>query len=249
MTYRLVLTALALALAGVAAAADPVTAVTAYPPALKLRGIDDASQLLLTGTRADGRAVDLTGAATYAVADAKVVRVASDGRVFSLAKGTTEITATVDGKTVKVPVVAESMDAPLPINFGNNVVPVFTKLGCNSGGCHGKIAGQNGFRLSLLGFDPPFDYDNLMKEARGRRVFPAAPDSSLLLTKAAGVVAHGGGKKMEVGSEEYKVLRRWIASGMPYGNPTDPTVTKVAVVPESRVIDRDGRQQLAVYAH
>ena len=116
------------------------------------------------------------------------------------------------------------MEAPLPINFANQVVPIFTKLGCNSGGCHGKIAGQNGFRLSLLGFDPTFDYDNLLKEGRGRRVFPAAPDASLLLTKASGAVAHGGGKKMDAGGEEYKIVRRWIASGMPYGEPTDPTV-------------------------
>jgi hypothetical protein len=141
------------------------------------------------------------------------------------------------------------MEAPLPINFPNHVVPIFAKLSCNSGGCHGKIAGQNGFRLSLLGFDPAFDYDNLLKEGRGRRVFPAAPDSSLLLTKMTGSVAHGGGKKTEVGSEEYKIIRRWIASGLPYGSPSDPTLTKITVYPESRVIDRKSRQQLAVYAH
>ncbi len=151
--------------------------------------------------------------------------------------------------TVKVSVTAEKMDHPLPINFANHVVPIFTKLGCSSGGCHGKIAGQNGFRLSLLGFDPKFDYDNLMKEARGRRVFPAAPEKSLLLTKATGTAAHGGGKKIEVGSEEYKIVRRWIASGMPYGEPTDPTVTKITVVPDNRVVDRNTKQQLAVYAH
>src|SRR6185312_14417729 len=105
--------------------------------------------------------------------------------------GSAEVTATFNGMTVKVPVTTEAMEAPLPINFANHVVPVFTKRGCNSGGCHGKIQGQNGFRLSLLGFDPPFDYVNPLKEARGRRVFPAAPERSLLLTKATGQVAHG----------------------------------------------------------
>jgi hypothetical protein len=141
------------------------------------------------------------------------------------------------------------MEAPLPLNFPNQVNPIFTKLSCSSGGCHGKIAGQNGFRLSLLGFDPQFDYDNLLKETRGRRVFPAAPEKSLILTKATGQVAHGGGKKMEPESEEYKIVRRWIASGMPYGSPNDPVVTRISIYPEARVVDRQSRQQLAVYAH
>ncbi len=247
---RLLAALVSLLAVGAATAADaPITAITPYPAALKLRGTDDAPQLLLTGKRADGRDVDLTAAATYAVNDAKVVRVSSEGRVFPLANGTTEITATVNGFTVKVPVTAESMLAPLPINFSNHVVPVFTKLGCNSGGCHGKIQGQNGFRLSLLGFDAAFDYDNLLKEGRGRRIFSASPDASILLSKASGTTAHGGGKKMDVNSEEYKIVRRWIASGAPYGNKTDPTIVKIAVVPESRVIDRNARQQLAVYAH
>jgi hypothetical protein len=226
-----------------------VTALSVYPTVLKLKGMDDAPQLLISGKRADGREIDLTPAASYSVSNPKVIRVEESGRVFPLMNGAAEITATVDGMTVKVSVSAEKMDTPLPINFVNHVVPIFTKLGCSSGGCHGKIAGQNGFRLSLLGFDPRFDYDNLMKEARGRRVFPAAPEKSLILTKATGTAAHGGGKKTEVGSEEYKIIRRWIASGMPYGEPSDPTVTGITVLPENRVVDRNTKQQLAVYAH
>jgi hypothetical protein len=236
------------ALAGPASAA-PVTALTAHPAALTLKGADDAPQLLVTGTRADGREVDLTAAAAYSVSDPKVVRVDAAGRVFPLANGTATVTARFEGKTVTVPVTAGQMDAPLPLNFANQVVPIFTKLGCSSGGCHGKIAGQNGFRLSLLGFDPVFDYDNLLKEGRGRRVMPSAPDASLLLTKATGRAPHGGGKKMEPDGEEYKIVRRWVASGLPYGTPSDPTVTRISVVPEARVVERKGRQQLAVYAH
>src|SRR5207253_6461722 len=91
-----------------------------------------------------------------------------------------------------------------------------TKLGCNGGGCHGKASGQNGFKISLLGFEPEVDYTALVKEARGRRVFPAAPDYSLLLRKATGQLPHGGGKRMEMGSDEYKLVRRWIAAGMPF---------------------------------
>jgi hypothetical protein len=226
-----------------------VTALSAYPPQLKLVGMDDAPQLLITGRRADGREIDLTRAVNYSVSNAAVVRVQRNGRVVPLANGQAEITATFDNLSVRVPVVAEKMEAPLPINFANHVVPIFTKLGCASGGCHGKIQGQNGFRLSLLGHDPRFDYDNLLKESRGRRVMPAAPDASLLLTKATGRVPHGGGKKMEPDSEEYKIVRRWIASGMPYGQPNDPVVTGVSVYPTQRVLDRNGQQQLVVLAH
>lgn len=232
-----------------AEAPPPVTGLLPYPSQLKLVGMDDAPQLIITGKRADGREIDLTRAVTYSVSNPAVVRVQSDGRVIPLANGTAEITASLGNLSVKVPVTAEKMEAPLPINFANQVVPIFTKLGCASGGCHGKIQGQNGFRLSLLGHDPRFDYDNLLKESRGRRVMPAAPDASLLLTKATGRVPHGGGKKMEPDSEEYKIIRRWIASGLPYGQPNDPIVTGISVYPSHRIVDRKAQQQLVVLAH
>ena len=101
-------------------------------------------------------------------------------------------------------------------------MPIFTKLGCNSGGCHGKASGQNGFKLSLLGFYPDDDYEFLVKEGRGRRLFPASPDQSLLLTKPIGKSPHGGGKRMDADSYEYRLIYRWIEQGMPYGKPEDP---------------------------
>jgi hypothetical protein len=148
-----------------------------------------------------------------------------------------------------VAVRAESIEEDLPINFGNQIVPIFTKLGCNSGGCHGKASGQNGFKLSLLGFEPEFDYNALVKEARGRRVNPAVPDQSLLLLKATGAMAHGGGKRIEAGSDEHRSIRRWIATGLPFGQPNDPVVTRISIFPEGRTLPRNGRQQFAVYAH
>ena len=250
MTRSLVALLTLAAFGTAATSADaPITAVTAYPTKLTLKGTDDAPQLVITGTRADGRVVDLTGAATYSVSSQNVARIEPSGRVLPLANGTAEITASFEGKSVKVPLIAEKMDVALPLNYPNQVNPIFTKLGCSSGGCHGKIAGQNGFRLSLLGFDPVFDYDNLLKETRGRRIFPAAPEKSLILTKATGAVPHGGGKKMDPAGEEFKIVRRWVASGAPYGTKDDPTVTKISVYPEHRVVDRQSKQQIAVYAH
>jgi hypothetical protein len=226
-----------------------VKGLTAQPPAVSLKGQDDSAQLVITAQLDAGKLQDLTGDVQYDIADAKIARVTSGGRIVPLANGSTAITARFGDKTVQVTVKAEAMDTDLPINFTNQVVPIFTKLGCNSGGCHGKSGGQNGFALSLLGFVPELDFQTLVKENRGRRLMPAAPDSSLLLLKATGQMAHAGGKRMEVGSDEYKLVRRWIASGTPFGSDKDPVVTKISVSPEHRILSRNNRQQFAVFAH
>jgi hypothetical protein len=226
-----------------------VTALSAFPTRIDLKGSDAAAQLIVTAKVGGTRLVDLSGHARYEVADRKIVRVSSSGRVIPLADGNTEITAMYGKCRVKIPVVAEAVDESLPINFGNQVVPIFTKLGCNGGGCHGKASGQNGFKLSLLGFEPDVDYSALVKEARGRRVFPASPEHSLLLLKATGTIAHGGGKRMEVDSDEYKLIRRWIASGLPFGSKDDPQVTRISIYPEKRILEHSGQQQVAVLAH
>ena len=137
----------------------------------------------------------------------------------------------------------------MPIHFANQVVPLFTKFGCNAGGCHGKASGQNGFKLSLLGFEPEDDYEYLVKENRGRRIMPAAPANSMLLLKATGTMPHGGGKRIDVDSPPYRVLYRWIEQGTPFGKPSDPVVTRIEVTPTERLLERGADQQLTVIAH
>jgi len=226
-----------------------IKSVAIHPEKVSLTGSDDAAQLVVTATLNDGRLADLTSDSQYAVVDGKSAVVLAGGRVMPRANGTSEIVVSFGGKSVRVPLVVKGMDESLPLNFTNQVVPIFTKLGCNSGGCHGKLAGQNGFRLSLLGFEPDLDFTTLVKEGRGRRLFPANPDASLFLMKATGRMPHGGGKKMDPESDEYKLVRRWIASGMPWGDEKDPKVTKITVFPEHRVLPRHSKQQFAVYAH
>ncbi|MBX3421680.1 MAG: DUF1553 domain-containing protein [Pirellulaceae bacterium] len=102
------------------------------------------------------------------------------------------------------------------IDFANDIVPIITKAGCNAGTCHAKAGGgQNGFELSLLGFEPDVDYQFIVVQGRGRRIFPAAPESSLLIRKALGEVPHGGGPRLQAGSAEYQVLVEWIRHGCP----------------------------------
>jgi hypothetical protein len=247
----LVALTLALLTASAASAAESVDvkSLSIYPTQIVLKGSDAARQLIVTGTLPGDRVTDLSGDAEYEVLDRKVARVLPGGRILPLASGSTEVIARYGSQSARATVRAEQIEDNLPINFGNQVVPVFTKLGCNSGGCHGKASGQNGFKLSLLGFEPEFDYAALVKEARGRRVNAAAPEQSLLLLKSSGTIAHGGGKRLDIGSDEYKIIRRWIAAGLPLGRPDDPVVTRISLYPEKRVLPRHGRQQFAVYAH
>src|SRR5205814_5734046 len=87
-----------------------------------------------------------------------------------------------------------------PVHFANDIVPILTKQGCNSGGCHGRASGQNGFKLSLFGYEAMEDYDHIVREGRGRRISPAAPEQSLLLLKATNTVPHNGGKRLDASS-------------------------------------------------
>ena len=133
-------------------------------------------------------------------------------------------------------------------SFVNDIVPMLTKLSCNSGGCHGKATGQNGFKLSLLGFEPDFDYTAVVKEARGRRVFPGDPDRSLLLQKAVGHVPHGGGRRLDEDSDDYRMLRQWIIAGATAPRANEPVLEALDVSPKQAVLDRDSSNQLRVLA-
>ena len=215
-----------------------------------IAGRNSSQQLIVTGTYATGQLRDLSRDVQYTAAPEGVVQIEAGGWVTPVKEGTATIRAREkSGKEAEVKVTVTNIEVDVPVNFPNEVTPVFTKYGCNGGGCHGKSGGQNGFALALLGFVPKEDYEHLVNEARGRRLFPAAPDRSLLLLKAAGVLPHGGGQRIELGSPPYNVIRRWIEQGMPYGNDDDPVVTKIEVLPREMLMERDAQQQIAVVAH
>jgi len=215
---------------------------------IRLIGRDAHQQLLVTATNDSGDSRDYTRLVHYAAQPDGVVQISSTGDVTSLRDGNAVISATTDADTATIPVTVERYDTSLPINFANQIVPVFTKAGCNSGGCHGKSSGQNGFRLSLLGFEPGEDYEHLVVESRGRRLSPAAPEHSLLLLKATGIVPHGGGKRLDPASDDYKLLARWIQQGTPVGSPSDPSVAGIEVFPAGRTLALGAEQQLLVTA-
>jgi hypothetical protein len=200
---------------------------------------------------------DVTRDATFEAADTQVAIVDSTGYVIPVADGKTEIRIHIGGQTTSVPVEVRGMAQSRAVDFSMEIVPLLNRFGCNAGGCHGKQGGQNGFQLSLFGFDTEFDYSALVKEARGRRINLSSPVDSLLLQKAVGAVPHGGGRRIAIGSEPYRLMENWIRSGAPASSPSSPRVVKLHITPRERILrsrpSEDGsragtRQQLAVIA-
>lgn len=134
------------------------------------------------------------------------------------------------------------------VRFGTDVVPILTRLGCNSGACHGKGTGQNGFKLALFGFEPELDYEALVNEARGRRLSLADPDRSLLLLKATARIPHGGGRRLEEESEDYRILRDWIAQGAIAPRSDDPRLERIELSPQEQILPINSSAQLRVMA-
>lgn len=217
--------------------------------ALHLTGRDAGLQVIVTGKYADGQQRDLTREAQYELTPADIASIDKTGYVSALKEGKARLRITVGTQSTQSELTVANIVNDVPINFANDIVPIFTRLGCNAGGCHGKSGGQNGFALSLLGFEPEEDYEYIVKEARGRRVMITAPEASLLLAKASGQMPHGGGIKLRSDSPHYRILKRWIEQATPFGSAKDPVVQRIEVLPRDRVMQQASSQQLAVIAH
>jgi hypothetical protein len=135
-----------------------------------------------------------------------------------------------------------------PPSFVNDVLPILTRYGCNQGACHGKGAGQNGFRLSLRGYAPEWDHEWLTREFLGRRISTAGPESSTLLRKAAGQAPHEGGKLLAKGDRAYTTLLNWIRAGSPGPKKDDPRVRQVKATPANLTLQPGKTARLKVEA-
>jgi len=224
------------------------TALRVSPAEVTLVGPDSVQQLLVTGMPGDDRMRDYSRRVVYESSDAAVATVSAEGVITPRGNGQAEVRIRLGDATAAVAVTVTDIAVMPPVSFSNQVLPIFTKAGCNAGGCHGKSSGQNGFKLSLLGFDARYDYDAIVKEARGRRVFPARPEQSLLVLKATAAVPHAGGRKIEPDSLEYGRLVRWIAQGTPPGSVRDPAVVRIECTPRAAALDRQAEQQVLVTA-
>ena len=223
---------------------DARAATTCSVTKVELPDAFSGQQLLVSES---GR--DVTREATYASTNPAIAKVDAKGYVTPAGDGSATVTITRGADNLEIPVTVKGFGTTgRGVDFRTEVMPLLSKHGCNAGGCHGKQSGQNGFKLSLFGFDTAFDYEAIAKEARGRRLFPANPDASLFLVKGAGKVPHGGGKRLHADSADYQVVRRWIAAGALASAPDVPKVTKLRVLPTDAVLKPEQLQQLAVIA-
>ncbi len=227
---------------------SPPQKLVVYPKDVKLVGPRDEQRLIVLGVWADGRMWDLTRTATVTSANPKIAT-AEKGVVRPVSDGTAALTVEASGATATVTVSVEKATADVPVSFAREVQPILTKAGCNAGSCHGSQHGRGGFKLSLFGFDPAFDYLQIVQSNEGRRIVPNDPERSILLAKPALVMEHGGGEKLKHNGRDYTRIRLWLEDGAPTPNAkTDPEVTKLEVFPASRLMTAGEQQQLSVTA-
>src|SRR5947208_2686110 len=215
------------------------------PNAAELNGPEARHQLLAEAS-VDGHQEDWTRAASWTSSNPKVATVDQTGLVTPVSDGAVTITAKANGQSATAALGVKGAQAAFTWSFRNHVIPVMTKIGCNSGACHGALAGKNGFKLTLRGYDPDVDYDTLTRQSDGRRVSLSSPTDSLILLKPTLTIPHGGGKRFTVNSLEYRVFAEWIAAGAPPPSESDPQIQGLEVYPASATLKTEAEQQLVV---
>jgi hypothetical protein len=213
--------------------------VDVFPADVNLKFARDKQSIVVRTTEANGVNRNVTADAQITLVDPSKARV-DKGVVYPVADGQTTLKVEYGGQAVEVPVKVEQATVEQPVSFRLDVMPVFMKNECNR--CHGAARGQDGFRLSLWGFDPAGDYYRLTHEMVGRRINLAIPEDSMLLTKATGGAPHTGGKWFEKDSEMAKTLIRWLAAGAP-DDPTDVAKpSSLEILPKKLVLESPGQQ-------
>jgi len=238
------LTAFALAalLAAPAAAGDKEPpAVSVYPAEIELSTARDRQSFVVQLTAPDGITRDVTDEAKVEIPKNLVDR---KGNVLApKADGAGEMTVTVAGRVIRVPIAVKQAAEDRPISFKLDVMPVFMRAGCNTGACHGAARGKDGFRLSLFGFDPDGDWFRLTREMSGRRISVAIPEECLLLEKSTGTVQHSGGERFKTKTELYDALLRWLNAGAPKDGADVAKPIALEFFPPKLVLEGEGASQ------
>lgn len=224
------------------------------PSGVNLDRPEASQQLLVKAQLPGGEVRDVTREAAFEIRPAGIATVDERGLVRPLSNGKAQlIIETRLGNSVEkrtLPVEVSRMTNPQPVSFRNEIIPILTKARCNSGGCHGKAEGQNGFKLSIFGFDVESDHQSLIKESRGRRVMPLTPEQSLLYLKGSARVPHGGGRKIEPGSYRDRLMLRWISEGAQLDpeNTEVARIVKIEIEPADQILLAGETQQIRVTA-
>ena len=209
----------------------------------------EARQRLVADRVRDGQHVGQVFEGLTLTSDNPDVMKVEDGFAIPVANGKTTLSARIGNEVATAEVTVTGQDEPFQWSFRNHVESIFSKAGCNSGACHGALAGKNGFRLTLFGYDAESDFLSITREARGRRIVPSDPGRSLLLLKPTGAIPHKGGVRLDVDSLEYRVLSQWIAGGTPPPAGDDPRLDRLEILPKASRQSIGAAQQLIVLAY
>jgi hypothetical protein len=206
-----------------------------YPPHIRLDGAADYQTLVAIWIDDAGLSQHVDTDARWEVSDPGVATFDA-GRVRPVGNGQARVTVHYRGYVAEASVEVHAAGESLPASFKNDIIPILTRGGCNSGGCHGAARGKDGFALSLFGFDPAGDHFRITRQQTSRRLNLALPDESLLLTKATGRVPHTGGKKIEIGSRHHQLLLEWLNREAPNDAEPPPRCVAVKLYPEQLVL-------------
>ena len=193
-----------------APAREAISALNVFPPIVHLNGPLASAHVIVSGQFPDGRLVDLTREAEYRFTDTPLARVKAGGKLRIANDGLGQLIVTARGRSAIVSVETHGAQEESAVAFSRDIVPILTKAGCNQGACHGGHHGKGGLRLSLLGFDPVFDYVQIVQDSEGRRVVFDEPDKSLILRKPSLALAQGGGRRLPANSPGYALLKAWL---------------------------------------
>jgi hypothetical protein len=239
---RLGVVALAMLILAPVAGVSSAGSLHSYPSEIRLSSSQDRQRVIVQEELPDGVTRDVTAEGVFEIANPEIA--SFHGNIVSpLSDGNTELTIRVGGEQLVIPVQVRGGTNQAPISFRRDVQPVLTKAGCNSGSCHGAASGQDGFSLSLFGFDPARDYQTITRQWVGRRIQSAIPAESLLLKKATAAVPHTGGSRITRESEDYQTLLRWLTKGALDDEGATATVVALEIFPPQAVLQGAGAKQ------
>ncbi|HUR44962.1 MAG TPA: DUF1549 domain-containing protein [Candidatus Saccharimonadales bacterium] len=235
---------------------ESILSLAAEPPALRLSPDAPRHGILVTAKLGDGFEVDVTSQIKFLKSRNAPFSFLPDGQIAAVRAGKGTLIAKIGRKELQVPVQVDagasanksSEFTPGPASFLRDILPALSKAGCNAGACHAKADGQNGFKLSVFSYDPKADYGKIVSDAHGRRIFPAAPEESLLLLKPTTGLPHEGGQRFERGSQTERLLVRWIREGLAYTLPNEPTLERLLIFPKERRYRKNASQSVLVEA-
>jgi len=226
-----------------------VTEIRVEPSQVSFSDPMEYRKVLVIGTTQGAGDIDLSREATLRPADA-CLKVDDQGFLYPVKDCETKVVVRASGMTAEFAVKASGLSQPHTVSFVRDVEPILNRVGCTAGACHGAAKGKNGFKLSLRGYDPEFDYDRLIHDLSGRRFNRADPARSLMLLKPTAQVPHGGGLRFDTDSRYYRTILQWVSAGVPFGDAKASAVKELEVTPPDIMMRKPGlSQQMVVVAH